>query len=68
MNIIPEWRQAWRMFSVQALALIAALTAFWHELPPEIVTLIPADWRQYIVAWLALAGLIGRLIDQRTKK
>lgn len=67
MHIIPEWRQAWRMFSVQALALIAAITAFWQDLPPEVLAVIPPEWSQYIIAGLALAGLIGRLIDQRTR-
>lgn len=68
MRLIPEWRSAWRMFSVQVLVLIGALTAFWQELPPEIVALLPAEIRHWVITGLALAGLVGRLIDQRTRE
>lgn len=67
MKLIPEWREAWRMFSVQALGLILMLPLIWAEMPPEVKALIPASWHPYIVAAVAAAGLIGRLIDQRTR-
>lgn len=68
MRLIPEWRKAWRMFSMQALALIAALPLVWAELPPEITAMVPASWRPWIMAALALGGMAGRLIDQRARE
>lgn len=67
MKLIPEWRQSWRMFSVQALALVAGLPLLWYELPVEIKALIPAEWTPYILTAVAVAGLIGRLVDQGTR-
>lgn len=65
MKLIPEWRKAWRMYSVQALAAVAMLPLVWSELPVEIKALIPAEWNPYILAGVAFAGMIGRLLDQR---
>lgn len=68
MKLIPEWRKAWRMFSVQALAVIAMLPLIWSELPPDLVAMIPPAWTPYILTALAVAGIVGRLVDQRTRE
>lgn len=63
-RLIPQWRRAWRMHSMQIMAALAALPLIWAELPPEVKALIPEGWQVYIVAALALIGMIGRLRDQ----
>lgn len=68
MRMVPEWRQSWRLLSVQALALLAALPLAWAELPPDIKDMIPAEWRPWIVSVLAVAGIAGRLIRQPSVK
>lgn len=67
MKLIPEWRDAWRWFSVHALGLIVLLPLVWAEMPPEVMALIPASWHPYIVAAVAAAGLVGRMVDQRPR-
>jgi len=64
MQLIDNWRKAWRMFSVQALALLAALPAVWMTLPEDIKLMVPADWTKYLMIAIALGGLVGRLIAQ----
>jgi multisubunit Na+/H+ antiporter MnhB subunit len=64
MKLVPNAKQAWRWFSVQALTLIAALQVAWETLPPDAVNVIPADWRGYITLGLAVLAIVGRLIDQ----
>jgi len=60
----PTWRTMWRYYSVQALALCAAIPLIWQELPPEVLALLPAEWMPWIVAAVAVAGIIGRRIPQ----
>ena len=67
MKLVPDAKDAWRWFSVQALTLIAALQVMWETLPAEALAVIPADWRGYITIGLAVAGLIGRLVYQPPK-
>lgn len=63
MQLIPEWRRAWRMASVQ----VAALAVVWGTLPEDVqaallaVVGVPAE---RVPAVLGLLLLLGRLIDQ----
>lgn len=64
MNLIPDWRSAWKWFSVQALAIIALIPIVWTALPPEAHAWVPVEWRPWIVFTLAIAGIVGRLVPQ----
>lgn len=66
MILVEDWKQAWRWFSVQALAAVAVLPLVWPTLPPQVTSWMPEAWRPYIVVALAVSGIIGRLIDQNT--
>ena len=67
MRLIPDWRSAWRWFSVQAFAILAALPLVWPSLPVEVHAWMPEAWRPYAIVLLALGGLAGRLVDQTPK-
>lgn len=64
MKLIPEWRQAPRMMSVQAMTLALALQGAWQALPDDLRASLPTE----LVPWLSMAllalGVIGRLIQQ----
>lgn len=64
MKLIENWRQAWQMFSVQALALLAALPLVWMGLPDDVKAMVPAEWRQWIMIAIAIGGIAGRLVAQ----
>jgi hypothetical protein len=64
MRLVANWTQAWRWLSVQALLFLTLAPIIWAELPPEAKDLIPEAWRPWIIAVVAVAGIIGRVKDQ----
>jgi len=68
MKIVRNARSAWRWFSVQAAALVAIIPMAWSQLPPESQALVPEEYRPWVITVVAVAGIIGRLIDQGGEK
>ena len=64
MKLIPNWKNAWRWFSVQALIVIGALPLVWATLPADVKAFLPGGWEPWILVLLAVAGIVGRLVDQ----
>lgn len=67
MHLVPDWRQAWRWFSVQALAVVMALPLVWLGLPADVKAWVPQSWHIWIFVLLGGAGIIGRVVDQNAK-
>jgi len=65
MKLVPNWREAWRWFSVQALAVIMVLPVVWVALPADAKGFLPDSWEPWTFVVLAGAGIIGRLVDQK---
>lgn len=63
-QIIPEWRRAWRMVSVQCMTLALAIQAAWAELPATMVASLPEGAVRVVTVALLAVGIAGRLIDQ----
>lgn len=57
----------WRLWSVQILAILAALPLVWSELPPDIKAMVPDGWQPWIVAAIAVGGIVARVIPQAKK-
>lgn len=68
MRLIPHWRAHLRSYSAMALAALAALPLIWAQVPPELIALIPPDWLKWIITGVALAGFVGKFIDQGLPK
>lgn len=64
MRLIPNWRKAWRMFSVQAQAAAVALLGTWQALPDDLRARVPEGVALGVVGALLVLGIVGRLIDQ----
>jgi anti-sigma-K factor RskA len=64
MKLIENWRDAWRFYSVQALAVIAALPIVWASLPPEWQAEVPGEWIKVMVVVVAVSGILGRVLQQ----
>ncbi len=62
--LIEEWRGAWRWFSLQAMALTAALQAGWAALPDDLKSHVPERLVTAISIGLLLLGIAGRLVKQ----
>ena len=64
MKLIDEWKHAWKMFSVQANVLGAALVGGYTQLPQEFKDVVPHQWVLWIAALTFVAGGLGRLVKQ----
>lgn len=64
MRLVPDWRQAWRWFSVQAFALQGIAAASWLAVPDDMRAAVPAEWLAAGAIALTALGIIGRLVDQ----
>lgn len=65
-SLVPDWKNAWRWWSVQLTLLNGILQAFWEgaRAIPEAWEVIPADWRGWITLGLLALALAARMIDQ----
>lgn len=63
-RLIPNWRSAWRMFSVQAQALALAILGAWQVMPEDLKAAIPPGAVFWCAMALMAAGIVGRLVDQ----
>lgn len=67
MKLVENWRNAWRWFSVQCLAILAVMPFVWGSLPADAKAFLPDSLEIWVFVVLAIAGIAGRLVDQ-TKK
>ena len=68
MKLVPDWRRAWRWFSMQAMAVSAALQAAWLGLPPDLKSRLPVEWLPALAIAVLVLGAVGRVIDQGQQK
>lgn len=64
MKLIPEWRKAWRMFSVQAQAIGVALCASYVQMYDQLKETIPPAWMAALTAGIFAIGIVGRVVKQ----
>lgn len=64
MKLIPEWRKAWRMVSVQAMTLAATIQTAWVAMPPDLISQVPPAVVQGVTLSLLVLGIVGRLVKQ----
>ena len=63
-KLIPGWKKAWKLFSVQSMTFAAALQGAWTAIPANLVANVPS-WLVHVVTIGILGfGIAGRLIDQ----
>jgi hypothetical protein len=65
MKLIPNWRKAWRMLSMQAMAAAAILQTAWETNPDAIRAVLPSAWVPWVTVALLLFGMAGRVVQQR---
>lgn len=64
MKLINNWRETLRAYSTWALGAVVAIPTIWLQVPDELKALIPAQGMAKITVLVAVAGLIGRFVDQ----
>jgi len=63
-QLISNWRDSWRMSSVQAAALLALLNVINAEILPLLHFTIPPSWMNWLNALLGIAIIVLRLVLQ----
>lgn len=61
--LIENWKEAWKLFSVQLMVVIGLIAAAEPYLP-QLAAVLPEAW----VAYAAPVVVLARLISQRTGK
>ena len=64
MKLIENARNAWRMFSVQAMTLALVVQTVWVEIPADLRESLDATTVRYITIGLLVAGVLGRMVKQ----
>ena len=64
MKLIPEWKRAWRMVSVQAMTIANASLAAWVALPERLQDSIPIGYVIAFACTMLVVGVVGRLVKQ----
>jgi hypothetical protein len=64
MKLIANWRKAYRMLSIQAMAFATAIQGAWMFIPEDMKTSIPPTVVQWVTMGLLAFGIVGRLVDQ----
>lgn len=64
MKLIPEWRKAWRMVSMQAQAIGLALCATYAQMYDQLKEAFPPMWMACITGAIFAFGMFGRLVKQ----
>lgn len=64
MKLIANWRKAYRMLSIQAMAAATAIQGAWVFIPEDMKSSIPPTVVQWVTMGLLAFGIVGRLVDQ----
>jgi len=59
-KLIEDWKQSWKLLSVQLAAALALLDVAYEYLP-AVQSYLPEGW----VRWIALTIIVARVIKQR---
>jgi hypothetical protein len=64
LNLVPDWRESYRWFSMHAMGWSLGLIGSWAALPPDLKALVPEWLLLLFVAVLLFLGMVGRVIEQ----
>lgn len=64
MRLVDDFKQGWRWFSVQAMALALAIQGAWEVIPDDMKASIPPALVTYTTLGLLVLGIVGRLVKQ----
>lgn len=64
MRLIENWHRMHRAFSVQAMAIAAAIQGVWPTIPDDLKATLPHNLVHIVSIVLLVAGIVGRLVDQ----
>lgn len=66
-HLVDDWKQAWKWFSVQGMALAATIQATWILIPDDLRSAVPQNITSGITIGLLALGVFGRVVRQGDK-
>ena len=64
MELIENWKKAYRMLSVQAMGAATAIQGTWVVIPEDMKVSIPPNAVYWLTIGLLVFGIFGRLVAQ----
>jgi hypothetical protein len=64
MRLIDNVKDAWKFFSMQAMAAAVSLQAIWVALPDDLRESVPQNIVQWITIAIIVSGMVGRVVSQ----
>lgn len=64
MKLIDNYRQCWRMWSIQAMVIAGAIQGAYIALPADMQEMVPDNWMRILTFVVLGLGAVGRLIEQ----
>lgn len=64
MQLVSNWKKAWRWFSMQAMVIAGAVQGTWIALPDDLRSSVPIEWVSSATLGLMVLGAVGRLVSQ----
>jgi type IV secretory pathway TrbF-like protein len=65
LNLIEDWKSAWRFVSVNCMVGAAALQGAWVYIPADMKSSLPPNVVTYVTIALLVIGVVGRLTKQK---
>lgn len=65
MNLVDDWKDCWRWFSTQAMAISVALQTAWLTMPENLKAEVPQNFVHWLIVAILIAGVIGRVVKQK---
>ncbi len=67
MNLVSNWKSAYKWFSVHCMAGSATVLAAWGSIPDDLKQHVPDSYIRIFTIGLLITGIAGRLINQDAK-
>lgn len=64
MKLVDDWKSAYKWFSVNCMAVAAAIQGAWVYIPEDLRQNVPHGFVTGITIGLLALGIIGRLVQQ----
>lgn len=68
MKLVDDAKECWRWVSMWCMALAGALQGAWLFIPDDLKGSMPPNVAQAVTVALLVLGVLGRLVDQGSKK
>lgn len=65
-QLVDNWRTAWRWFSQQCMAISIAIQGTWALMPADLRSSVPSEWITGSAILVLVLGMVGRMIKQKS--